>query len=301
MDIQQSSGDWLSAHIPVQTHLPSDHADQLITKVLWPLIGQLRRADEILGAFYIRYNDGGPHIRLRIRRRHEATCDRQRFLRRFERRADTRLSWCVYEPEYDRYGGIGNIALSECLFEISSDLSVALLSSATPLKSSGRRIRAATVMLVQLVHLVNNRRRAAAILEHYADMYRLLSVRLGMMPSISSYQRYLQEASVDCDFVDFVGNLWDRLSAGVPLDSRIDLACAQLLSLRRCLGDQEDPATGRSRSTVPKLLTNILPSHLHMSSNRIGISIAEEACIAGALSQALMSRKVREIQASRCI
>jgi hypothetical protein len=61
----QSSGDqardWLSAHLFYQGSL-----DQLLRQLVSPLVGDLRDRGRIAGHFFLRYWQGGPHVRLRL-------------------------------------------------------------------------------------------------------------------------------------------------------------------------------------------------------------------------------------------
>src|SRR5881394_1255402 len=53
--------DWLSAHLFYQGSL-----DQLLRQLVSPLVGDLRDRRLIAGHFFLRYWQGGPHVRLRL-------------------------------------------------------------------------------------------------------------------------------------------------------------------------------------------------------------------------------------------
>ena len=53
--------DWISAHV-----FYSDGLDRLLTEAVRPLVGELIAARLVRAYFYLRYWDGGPHLRLRV-------------------------------------------------------------------------------------------------------------------------------------------------------------------------------------------------------------------------------------------
>lgn len=70
---------WISAHL-----FHAGYLDNLITQVIAPLEGELR--EELAGFFFLRYWEGGPHLRLRVKPQVGADAGRIRSLIR--RRAD---------------------------------------------------------------------------------------------------------------------------------------------------------------------------------------------------------------------
>jgi thiopeptide-type bacteriocin biosynthesis protein len=154
---------WLSAHAFYHGDL-----DALLTGAVAPLVGELAAADAIDGWFFLRYWEGGPHVRLRIRpawgRRAEVerwVRDRLRGYLRTHRSPDrmrqheylqlapmlaqrermdryaTRMyrnntvSFIPYRREHDRYGDGASVEAVERHFVESSRIALALLTAGT--------------------------------------------------------------------------------------------------------------------------------------------------------------------------
>lgn len=151
--------EWVSAHVYY-----SDQLDPLLVEAVAPLVRELAGAALSSGFFFVRYWDGGPHLRLRCRaapERHAAVeariADRiGRFLARrpaaarvdeadYRRYAaalaraegmagqparpqpNNSLAFVRYRPEHDRYGQGASIAAVERHFEDSSEIVLGLL------------------------------------------------------------------------------------------------------------------------------------------------------------------------------
>ena len=139
-----------------------DDQDQLLTQCIRPLVDKLKTRESFVQYFFIRYWDGGPHIRFRVNVQNddEALASlietnirtymevkpstfvlpeqvmREHFLR-FSRLENVGVSFDVqpnnsllqkkYEPEYVRYGGTKGTKCSEEHFFHSSELCMGLL------------------------------------------------------------------------------------------------------------------------------------------------------------------------------
>jgi hypothetical protein len=131
--------------------------DQFITESIDPLVQRLKREQRISGWFFIRYWEGGPHIRLRLRDASAETLSAARgelhaalskipaFLEvdveshyahfSARRDAESHYGWhphgtveaFEYEPEIHRYGGERAMPLGEAFFEASSQVAITLI------------------------------------------------------------------------------------------------------------------------------------------------------------------------------
>jgi hypothetical protein len=153
---------WLSAHL-----FYHDNPTPLLLTCLRPLVDELRARHYIERFFYIRYWQGGPHIRLRLCCTHEALKESVRAqlekqVKRFFTSQPSRaylseeryqlfrrssalfeygredltplypnnsLHFIPYEPEYERYGGVEAMPLVESFFTASSDIALELLAT----------------------------------------------------------------------------------------------------------------------------------------------------------------------------
>ena len=122
-----NSENWFSYHIFFE-----DDRDVFLQKAIVPLIEVLKAKLGIQQFFYIRYNEGGPHIRIRILSTHkkqttiskiiDATC------RSYFGTNDFKLREMAYHPETERYGGTAALPFAEAHFVLSSKVCLTVLA-----------------------------------------------------------------------------------------------------------------------------------------------------------------------------
>lgn len=127
-------GDWWYAKL----FLPSNEADLFLSRFLLPYMQSLEKQFEIPRWFFIRYNEEGFHIRLRV----NANTDllKQEMLPQLNQWAAALVtkgevedfSLCSYKPELERYGGPDCIALAENFFCEDSRCAVKILANPDP-------------------------------------------------------------------------------------------------------------------------------------------------------------------------
>lgn len=151
---------WLSAHI-----FYFDEPDSLLLDCVRPLVRELEKRELIDSFFFIRYWEGGPHIRFRLhgntailetevkpfvdarvneylsaypstalideeeaKERHTRLHQREYGVAAFSPLyPNNSLQYIAYTPENGRYGGPGGVAVAEAHFEISSRIAFSLL------------------------------------------------------------------------------------------------------------------------------------------------------------------------------
>ncbi len=135
-----SPADWSALHCFL--HWEPEHVDAFLTGTVAPLMRSLKDVREIEDWFYIRYSEGGPHLRIRMRGARRATV---RALRVRLAAAVTaaphplrdpapgwaahgRIAEAVYEPETDRYGGPAGLIVAEEVFCRSTETAIAAVS-----------------------------------------------------------------------------------------------------------------------------------------------------------------------------
>ncbi|PTA66964.1 thiopeptide-type bacteriocin biosynthesis protein [Deinococcus arcticus] len=157
---------WTSFH--AHTFAPSADLERALHTDLFPLLGHLQGRSALAGWFFIRYWEGGPHVRLRLRgARPEAvtqvrdtltrslgalpsagTPDSEAYYAAFvppgqRASAAEQYGWfphglvreAPYEPETLRYGGPAGLEISEGFFETSSAFAAQILPL-TPTRSA---------------------------------------------------------------------------------------------------------------------------------------------------------------------
>lgn len=124
---------WVSAYIFHQLSF-----EQLIAECLHPLLESIRCDDRINNCFFIRYWEEGTHLRLRLQLKKEdmrtETEDLIRrkletYFRQIEQdAAGYKLKFVPYQPEYQRYGGRAFIESAERHFADSSKIIADLIA-----------------------------------------------------------------------------------------------------------------------------------------------------------------------------
>lgn len=123
MDEQHTN--WVSSYIFLDTNL-----DTLLIELIAPLQKELTRKGWITSYFFIRYWEGGPHIRFRVKVTDSTTIPTiEEYIRKktetyfsTTNTSNYKLEFNKYAPEIARYGGIKTITLAEEHFKKSSDI-----------------------------------------------------------------------------------------------------------------------------------------------------------------------------------
>lgn len=108
-------------------------ADMVLAEVIAPVIVELRARGIIRGWFFIRYGDPDPHLRVRLlgdpgRLCAEGLPEMHRRLKPLLQNGSLwRVELCTYQREVDRYGGPHNIERAERLFELDSEVALAII------------------------------------------------------------------------------------------------------------------------------------------------------------------------------
>lgn len=126
--------EWLYARI----YCGSSTADEWIANH-YPRLAQHAESAGCETPFFIRYSEGGSHLRIRIKGRPEILWTEMRgylesdLQQLLKARAVSSLEYGTYQPEYDRYGGQAGTAYCEAIFSSDS------LATAIALAGFGRR------------------------------------------------------------------------------------------------------------------------------------------------------------------
>ncbi|MGE5323140.1 MAG: lantibiotic dehydratase, partial [Actinomycetota bacterium] len=121
--------EWLYAKL----YCSPSHADRLLLELVQPLVKEVMGSGAADGWYFIRYSDPRWHLRLRLHGNPAAlslhVLPRLGWLAAEQQRQGTlwRMQLDVYEREVERYGGPRGIAVAERLFQLDSELCLALL------------------------------------------------------------------------------------------------------------------------------------------------------------------------------
>lgn len=299
-------GAWHSVHLFLGGALYGAPFDRVLAGVAVPWVRELERRGWIDRWFFIRYGERGPHLRLRVHGEAEriggevAPALRAWAEERFpgvsselpEPPTTTRppsdeddpppdvvaVVPVAYEPEWDRYGGRAGLPVAEALFHRSSEAALRLLEG-TEGKRPARLGRALLATATLLHAFVPDRAAAAAFARAYATGYLRTLVedeegraslerawRDGYEGQAGTLGLYLEET-------------WGRLDRGEPLTEALDAWRDDVAEARaRLLAAAEGGALEMRGHRLDAALAvrSIVPSYVHMHSNRLGVTIPEE-------------------------
>jgi thiopeptide-type bacteriocin biosynthesis protein len=312
--------DWLAVHIHYATY-----PEPLLVDGVGPLVERLRAADLIEGYFFIRYWQEGPHVRLRLRVRPGARDEvrqivesdigaflrhrpslyrldsnvlqpvyRSLFLSEYsQRRWDelygpdgpmpihptNTLLYAPYEPEYERYGGPDGVELAEWHFEHSSDVVLAQLAATNVHVHSVLLGQSIQLCLAMCYTMLDDDAQIVEFFETYRRFWQR-SHGIGSAADDARYERsYARSADAVRDRVAFIR---DTVRGGDP--HRLTGVQRAWVAHLRELRERLTAAPGLvARYPMPVLLG----SYLHMTNNRLGVTIPDEAYVSYVVASAV--------------
>jgi thiopeptide-type bacteriocin biosynthesis protein len=246
----------------------SEALDATVGELVAPAVARAGRAAGIDRWFFLRYTDElGPHVRLRFRGAPDA-------VDRLEAALTPQLAdglagvasaagghvGChqdIYEPEYDKFGGPDGLAAAERAFEASSALG--LVCAARPALAISETRRTLGLWLMERTATDHLERAAAEDLWRYAWWY-----WSGGEGAAAATRR--QRAATNAAASDFTTDL-----AHDPGLTR---------ALGRYLAAVSEALPGRRN---PRARARQCFQHIHLTANRLGLAIADEAALGAAL------------------
>ena len=326
---------WLSAHIFYNGGSPDD-GDAVALGIIGPFVLEYQKRRLLLGYFFIRYRELGPHLRLRMRvrpcdelavvdaltshiRQVAPGCDIQPWpgqamcaidslqadqgLNSVQDTATARATgslmrsvrWIAYEPEVDRYGGPDAIEIAHEHFEASSDAALALLSETEQVSPSARLGRA-LLLTVAIIHTYFDTRDASA---RFAARYgrQCTEATDSALGSQDAWSRMFKNGFIQqsAQVQELVEMIW----VGLTNKQELPIPAGFLSALRTSRDALHDLV--RATANVPQAVSfdnwercraYILPSYIHMTNNRLGISIPEERYLAHMIDWVLSGQSV---------
>jgi thiopeptide-type bacteriocin biosynthesis protein len=286
-----------------------DPLDSVALNVVAPFVAACRRKGWIQQYFFIRYGEGGPHLRFRLKSTPEQLervvlpalqrhLEKQRSLLLpasthgmsglQEALPPLPVKWVAYEPETDRYGGVHALPVSERLFCVSSDFALATLKDLKAADRSTRLGKALLAMLASIHAFSPERADAIRFCDQYHRGYLHViaskdadvreRVRAGIQGGVSRQLETIKP---------YVVEAWRRLSNHESLSPPIDRLVKGMRDGASAVADFGRSGLLRAPIGMPDARVAILSSNVHMTSNRLGVSIDEESFLASACVAAL--------------
>lgn len=289
---------WISTYIFHNATL-----DSLLIEHIEPLINKLKREHYINNAFFIRYWEGGPHIRLRLDVTDMSTSKTLKSIiteetnTYFETKKDTEytIEFKEYVQELERYGGKKAIQVAEHIFIKSSQITLDLIKKNYETWDYSMAISNAMKMHIILIKSVFKTLDASIHffkllyvnwLQHSIKIREDNTVDPNEIKKVQSYfgQSYTKQKKIIQQLITY---LWDESNyedwlqdwSTFCLDLNKDIE--KLAAKNAIVFPESINLEGFSSvpsKDIPKFL--LLDSYIHMNNNRLGIYLRDESFIA---------------------
>lgn len=302
-EVSREQQSWRALH--AFCHAGRAATDALLLSVVRPRVRALRDQGIVRHWFFIRYWHGGPHVRLRLSGPDPELVDRavvalaeemsthltahppsealepEEFYAAFGLTAAERdsLGWYPhgavveqdYEPEYERYGGAVAIRAAEELFQVSSEIAMAAVGGAP---SDQARVGIGLELLLGLCDSIFDRPGdGARWLREYAVMWRYLD------STVAGRAEQIRGAAEAAFVADRERLVQRRLVAGTEQAPSVCQHWSAAVARAYTWLRQQDDLT-----TDPDA---VMVSQLHMLSNRMGLSAADEVYLVSVAAHVL--------------
>jgi len=296
---------WLSTYIFHNTSF-----DAVIEKLIRPTIEALNKKQLISAYFFIRYWENGPHIRLRVMpNNNEAISIIQSYINNktnsyFQNLPSSkyRISFNQYVQEIQRYGGHNSIKLAEAQFETSSKVVLDFLknnfehidyslklSYAMQLHIAFSKVMCATKEnAIQFFDTIRNNWISYSINLNEEENDKQLAIKLK-----NTQEKFTNSYVKQKDTLDKMSNLiWNDPSVVNEFwfnqTKKLNKKLNVLLKQQKIIAPLWLTETSTNHNfTDTQILHSIFDSFIHMTNNRLGIRLADEAFIAFLISKSL--------------
>lgn len=309
MNSSPNDGCWLARHV----YLPHSRHTRYLCEVVQPGLDAAGLGQHF---FFLRYWQGGPHLRLRILCGPGAAdiAAAEQFFDELERdtihfsaaereeyalgvRAQEELARLEgeiigepvvigthrrvsYEPEWVKYGGVAGVAIAEEVFRSTSTIAIQMLQDArarNPPSNGPPLGEALKVMALSLSGAGLGRDEAVKFLERYRAWWRHYATSENERAWPELYRR------LSAQVVSLCGGAWGADAASEPLHHAISYATARARAVNGGRHDtpiQEVVLEGTS-------FLGCLSNYVHTTNNRLGMAPSGEGLVADLLLRGL--------------
>lgn len=313
-------GIWISAYLYY-----AEPWEPFLALAVKPFIDNLHNRKQIIQYFFIRYWERGPHIRLRIkvsddnREKEIVAAINSYFIDYFHKHPsklpdvqssksdknypNNSIQFISYEPETERYGGLHGITPSEKMFEISSNIVLNIIAgSYTQWSYSAAMGSAIELHLAFLYRAGMTLEEVIAYANYYINCCISLTVRVLTIPGEDKITSLLKSFGDSFDkqkeqIIPGIHSAWANLQNGRfsypwlhQWSNALDPTLDQLhhLSKTRQLTTSEGYIRQMDAKEANKFVFwSIINSYVHMTNNRLGIKVRDEAFIMFILKSSL--------------
>ena len=295
---------WLSAYLFFDGDIYSHSGDRVILEVVDPIVQYSIQNGLIKKYFFIRYNERGTHIRLRLCGQKDIleTTTKQFIEDSVEKKLPVDLKidenksgvktvkWTDYEPEYERYGGIDAVKVAEDFFQFSSEFCIEQLKHIPDGEQSARFGKGIIGMVILLKVFFEERNLALKIIQNYSKNYlKGIAKEEHIKEWVEMFNGGFEKQSET--LVDYIDSLWEALSENDQLPESIALFTDNVKNIKEQLknlfDDRKIVLYQNKIDDWDLALRSIVPSYIHMTNNRLGISIRDESYLSHLITEAL--------------
>lgn len=296
VNLDQAAADsrtvWRSLHCFL--HWRPEHIDSFLTETVAPLMAGLQDAGHLTDWFFIRYSEGGPHLRIRVRDADPATVRKlQEALAEAvrtspypiwslpehdpaTRHAHGEVREIAYEPETERYGGPEALPVAEEIFCRSSQIAIAVVGRTVGREQ--RLVAAADLVLATAVALDLDRLDTVRWLRRAAIAWRWHRDDTSLAPPMVQNAALTVAARQSAALV----RRWDEIAASADTGRRLRDRWAQQIRQARA---RLEPGSPVSRERW----LQVWSSQLHMLLNRLGVLPDEERSLYWFIAASLLA------------
>lgn len=312
------NGQWLSAHLFHSGGIYASECDDILLDVITPFVQQAEAAIGLRRWFFVRYGEGGPHVRLRLlpyaasaeRPLRNLLCDAARaqnatiVVDEFPSTSEvasnrsivTNLCWVAYEPEVERYGGAAAIELAEDSFHRSSCTAIEVVRR-TRVSRSARLARGLLATLAAMYAFFPTRSGVCEFARRYATGYlRQLTPLTGETDRLLAMFREERDRQSDV-LAQYIEETLKCLETAESLPVDLARIHGDMQNARSQLADLSSKgvilqpswwrASAATNAEDVASYAYVIPSYVHMMNNRLGIGIPEEAFLAFLIHQTI--------------
>ncbi len=294
--LEETGSEWLSAYLYAPAVRRFADLDAVIRVAAGPIIDAAHENRLIERAFFIRYRDPRFHIRLRLRCRGDQTQRATQLVNDFwsTARGTCRghdLRWIPYEPETERYGGPGGLAIAEEFFCYSSRLAIALVADGANWDDAARFGCATAAAILCVRAFRPDGSGAASPLTTWLPHSRTLMRAIGEGTGVEQVDDDAGSASTGTsDIAGLVRSVWRscEMDAALPEPFQTfmnDLTGTRVQLLNTCSAGRIE--VRGAAIDWDNTRSHLLPSYLHMTNNRLGVSPRLEHELMPSLRRAL--------------
>lgn len=304
---------WISVHIFFKGEMYGKECDEVILKIVEPLIDTLSKDKLIEKYFFIRYAEFGPHVRLRLYGNSKTLNTKvkdevEKFIEKYflselkffpilsnNSPQDKNYLWIEYVQEIDRYGGEDAIMVAEDFFYHSSIAAIKLLHEIDNGEKSSRFAKGLLTMLIIVKVFAEDKDSAIEWIAIYGKNY--LKTRARKENELKEWEAaffngFDKQSEKLIEYTSAVWNALDEEELNPVLDyykERLTEIKAKLTLLF------EQNKIVRQLNAIKDwktLNSTIISSYMHMMNNRLGINIPEESYLSHLLVNSL--KKINE-------